>query len=825
MGNFMRRTLAFILGMIFMVVILVGGIAGGAYWAFKNLTLGTLGVGEENSDMHSWTLEDLTAFVVDISKDPQSLTLEELSSYGFDIDEILTSMGLDLETVNKQDLQSLKSLSFASLFKENGLSEVNMGIVFLFMPKDATTGKYPLFSESARGRLRQFNLGDLIYTDEEGNLGAVDVLRSMKIGSILCSEFDESVVDGEYVYSCQDKGLDLLGNVELGLFTGAIEGKSTDIGYELMEGYLSSLKEKSLREVLASFGATDDETYNTNLESLSILGDVKIKDTFVWNEEMGWYELDTEKMLAIGTVGSILGYSVCSEDENCPVHEDVSECDGELYRDGALAEDTGLMRAFLKNLAPLTITGLMDLQLDTLFEGMYFGEAFGYNMSYPTDECASDCTEAHEHIVYDYCKPNCKGDHQGSHKYYFVDSDGYVGDMFNDIANYTFTDALNGNLEFTGIVDDTTIGEAMGYTYKNDAWYDDNNQPIAKTELIDKIFYQLYDKKISELSSVTFETLVDGILLGEVMGYTKNGNNWYSNGTQVSAMYNVLSNIPLTDIKSNGNIIQDSLSTLYVGDLMGYTKRGNNWYKTSGNSQVALTSVEAVLAKISLGDIFAGTFDLKSQINTLKISDVISVEGNNILELIADSTVQDLPTKINSLQLGKIMGYKQCSGSILSCDVHSGIGQILTCMGNKNVWYDASNNKLTGIKLKLAKLTVQELGDGGFDSIMDSIVLSDVMDDYTSGAFSIIDTSTLTDLNGDGKVDQGDAPVKDLATIIATSAKSAPYGKLETAGILKFDDNVLTKLDAFYALKGVSDWRSVKTVNDILNDLISNSLS
>jgi hypothetical protein len=108
---------------------------------------------------------------------------------------------------------------------------------------------------------------------------------------------------------------------------------------------------------------------------------------------------------------------------------------------------------------------------------------------------------------------------------------------------------------------------------------------------------------------------------------------------------------------------------------------------------------------------------------------------------------------------------------------------------------------------------------------MNRIVLSDVVDDYTTGAFSVIDASGFKDVNGDGKVDQGDVPIKDLASIVASSAKVAPYGKLETAGILKFDDAVIVKLDQFYALKGVADWKNVKTVNDILNDLISNSLS
>ncbi len=838
MGNFMRRTLAFILGMIFMVVVLVGGIAGGAYWAFKNLTLGTLGVGEENSDLSSWTLEDLTAFVVDVSKDPQSFTLKDLENYGLDIDQILTDMDVDLETANYQDVESLKSLALGSLFNENGLSEVNMGVIFLLLPKNPETGRYPIFSESARSRLRQFNLGDLIYSDENGSMGAVNVLRSMKLGSILSDNFSETYKDGEYVYECEDKGLNLLGGVELGLFTGSLEGKSTDIGYEIMEGYLTCLKDKSLREVMASFGATDDETYNKNLESLAMLGDVKLQDAFVWNEQNGWYELDTEKILSIGTVGSILGYSICTEDDSCTVHSDVQYCDGELYEGDTVSDETGLMKTFIKNLAPLAITDLMGLEIESLFEGMYLGEAFGYEKGYPSDACSDDCIEEHEHKLYDYCRLGCKGDHEQAHKFYFTDENGYVGDMLNELSNYTFVDAFNGNLDIEGIIDTTTIGEVIGYTKKDGVWFDDNSQPVEKTELVDKIFYQLYDKKVSQLSEVTFETLVDGIVLGEVLGLKKCNHTvnacpvheecnesdeyWYNGQERVSPMYNVLADILLTELtKNGGSIIQDKLSVLHVGDLMdGYVKDGDDWFKTDeeGNS-VPLTAVEDVLANINLGEIFDGKFELKDKINTLSIGDVIEVGDNPILSLVDDCKIEELPTKINGLNVGEIMGYiySEEDGWLEDTDKDGNV-----------------DKAVTGIKLKLAKLTVEELADGGFNTIMDEIILSDVIDDYESGALSIINPDVFkeeergnyfVDVNNNNTFEKGEARVDKLATVIANSANAAPYGKLETAGILKFDTIVLEGLDAFYEEEGLSDWKNVKTVNQILNDLIGDLLS
>ena len=143
MGNFMRRTLAFILGMVFSLVLTLGGIAGGAYWAYKNLTIGTFTPDQEGNEMSSWTIEDLTAFILGVANDPQSITLKLLEEKGFDIE---TTLGLDFSTANPQDVESLKSLAFASLTSETGLSEVDMGVLFLFIPKNEDTGKYPIFS-------------------------------------------------------------------------------------------------------------------------------------------------------------------------------------------------------------------------------------------------------------------------------------------------------------------------------------------------------------------------------------------------------------------------------------------------------------------------------------------------------------------------------------------------------------------------------------------------------------------------------------------------------------------------------------------------------
>jgi hypothetical protein len=162
-------------------------------------------------------------------------------------------------------------------------------------------------------------------------------------------------------------------------------------------------------------------------------------------------------------------------------------------------------------------------------------------------------------------------------------------------------------------------------------------------------------------------------------------------------MYNVLADIPITELtKNGGSIIQDELSVLQVGDLMdGYVKDGDDWFKTDeeGN-RVPLTAVEDVLANINLGEIFGGKFELKDKINTLSIGDVIEVGDNPILSLVDDCNIEELPTKINGLNVGEIMGYiySEEDGWLEDTD-KDGDGDVA----------------VTGIKLKLAKLTVQNL--------------------------------------------------------------------------------------------------------------------
>ena len=102
MGNLLRRVLAFVLGIVFTVAGGLGAVAGGLYWAYKNVKPITLVAPDNNhlGDLDEQTVEELIALIKDATTSPDDFTFARLESeYGIDIEEILGSIGIkDVDT-------------------------------------------------------------------------------------------------------------------------------------------------------------------------------------------------------------------------------------------------------------------------------------------------------------------------------------------------------------------------------------------------------------------------------------------------------------------------------------------------------------------------------------------------------------------------------------------------------------------------------------------------------------------------------------------------------------------------------------------------------
>ena len=786
MGNFLRRSLAFILGMVFGFVVLATGIVIAGYYAYKNLSLSSVGVNEEVvdlGDLNNATFEELVALVTSASKDPSSYTFADLEEdYGLDVDGFLTSMGLDVNSIHPDDVKAFKQLSPFSLAVEGGadkfLQNINLGVVFGFIPKDES-GVYPIFSEGARSKLRAYTIGDLMKSDEEtGESKVLEVLGAIKFGGILSSSFNESydATTAEYNYTAIESGfLDSLGNLSFSAISGITSGEELDIGFELNEGIFKDLGCTTIGELMGLEGGEGD--------ALAIaFGDKKLGDIFVKNGDV--YEFDIMNLLNSVKVGALMGMHECNGEGDCSVgHSD--HVNGWYDGGGNYIEDSDIGGELMTNLYSLTIENLTNGSFDivSLTDGIYLGKALGYSIGVNGDYCGEGCD-------IDQTNPDHK------HEYYWVDGSGdYAGALNNSISNISINDVMNGELSIDSLFDDVYLGELMGNTYCNgtscslshgshvEGWYDGSQTLIDGNDIAGELMINLYGLKVSELMDGSFDivSLTDGIFLGKAFGYTycdgiscslshdNHVKGWYDESGYVGAMNNSLANIKIADVMNGSLVIEDVIGGVYLGELMGNTycdgtscnlshSHVEGWYDGSNNLISATDTANEIMLKLydlTVTELMNGDVDLVSLTDGIYLGkafgytycDGIScslshdnhVKGwydesgyvgamNNSLANIKIADVMNgslvIEDVIGGIYLGELMGNTYCNGT--SCNLlHSHV----------EGWYDGSNNLITAtdtaneIMLKLYDITVTELMNNGIDmaSLTSGIYLGKAM--------------------------------------------------------------------------------------------------
>lgn len=840
MGNFLRRTLAFILGMLFMLVLIVGSIAGVGYWAFKNLSLNDLGVTDDGvtssgvniGGMGEWSIEEWVTIIIEAEKDPRGFTFKKLEENGFDFNGFLTSLGIDVTCANQSDLDALKQTSIAMLLGGSGFDEVNFGALLTFLPINPETGKYPVFSDGARNILRNYTVGELGKIDPlTGKERAYSIFRQLKIGSVFTESFDEEIVDGKYVYSSSNKALDLFANVDLAVITDGMENDTgLDIGYQVNEGHLIEVGDMPANEVVASLITGEDaDNYENVLSGITFFGEAKFKELFVYEEETASYVFTLEPVLNNVTLGTFMGNDLCLDGEGCPVHQDVSLCDGNFYNDGVLVEMEPVEKKIMKNLYEVTISEFTEgeFELSNIVDGVYLGESFGYSVG----EAPLDS---------EYCQVDCDiVDELHEHNFYFVDAEGkFVGEMYNKLSNQTMVDAINGDLDIEGIIDTTTIGEMLGYEYDEAlaTWVDGDGVPARVETATDKVLYNLYEKTVDQLNGdLEMSEILSGISFGELMGYEKcsSGANctvhenasdcngkWYKGDEQASALYQPLCEEELSALIDGSVEIEDIIGVLYVGELMGHTYVEDGDYWVDGNGD-RLNDVNNLVSDIQLSEIFDGTLDMNDKVQNLTLGAVVETGDNSILQLLENTKVKDISSEMNSLEVGELMGYEKglapdgvhgfCEPncSIVEGHVH-GASCEPGCAIEENhdhhfYWVDENNEHVSGITSKLDDLTVKELSEGEFENIQ--FTLGDVIDDdhLNSGVFSLIDNDT----NGDGVLDyedKRDIPTGQISSRITSGVNKSSYMVLVNAGVIDgLEEEEMETLDKLFFEVGNED--------------------
>ena len=750
MGNFTRRVIAFIMGMVVMLVTLLGGVAGTMYWAFKNLSLSKIGVmQDDNSGIADATIEDLVALVLLVQSDPESFTIAKLEEQGIDVLQLLGTLGVDLSKADSADYENLKNISPLLLFSGEGLYQISFSTIFAFLPK-GEDGTYPIFSEGARNMLRGYSLGYLLETDyETGAMRLFSELGVLKIGSLFPNMFIETYDEenSEYVYTAESPAIEKLGNLKISLLTKVMnEEEPFDIGYELHNGELKEIGELGIADFLSDLIAGDDEELKEQAkESFFIVADLLVKDLFAYDDEQQMYVVDLEQLLSNFSIGTFMGYVKCTENENCSIHKGIA-CDGNWYERCSNSEnciihgDTGCegkekYKAYsndtaegliTKNLINLNVQEIMagGFEISAIVDGVYLGHSLGYTISTnaPAGYCNKDCAITESHT---------------EHTYYWVDgTNSYVGKLYNDMSNIALVKALNGEgIDLEGIVVDSRLGELLGKYNKNGAWYDDSNCtiPVSNETAMDKILLSIYDKTMGDISngSLDLGEMLDNIKMGELMGYTYENGAWYD-GNELLELTELNKSIYDMEVSKlvNGEMeFDDVLDGLLLGELMGYTNDNGVW--KDGNEVLTLTELDKALYDVEVSKILNGEFEVNDVLDGLLLGELMGYTYDNGVWYDDNNvalTLTELDKALYDVEVSKIV-----NGEFEIGDVLDGLllGELMGYTYDNGVWYDENNEALTLTELDKAlyDVEVSKIVNGEFEinDVLDGLLLGELM--------------------------------------------------------------------------------------------------
>lgn len=326
MGNILRRVTAFLLGIVFTITALVGGVVGGAYYAYKNISpiediIAPNDKDTEDAlgDLYGASIEELVDLIfnaMDSDKNGE-YTFDRLAKeYGLDLAKLLEKMGVDMSKVDTSsgDWKALEGVSLLSVFSDpmKMLDSIKLKALYVLVP--GLTG-HPIsdfLAPEAQSALGEYTITDLIGADEAtGELGIVKAIKGLKIGSFLPEIFDSTydVSTHEYKYTVKEDGafkdlkfLEIIASVPLQGVFNIIEGG--DVMTELLEGEFKPITAMPIADILDMFAAVaGEEVAGVISQYTQVFGDVSVADLFE-KDENGNYTFAYENLLS----GLELGY-------------------------------------------------------------------------------------------------------------------------------------------------------------------------------------------------------------------------------------------------------------------------------------------------------------------------------------------------------------------------------------------------------------------------------------------------------------------------------------------------------------------------------------
>ncbi len=342
MSGLFRRFTAFLLGMLFGVVSLIGGVGVGVYWAYKNVKP-LRGIEEPIGDIKNSTIEQLAELVVQATQNPNEYTLARIEKeYGLDIAGVLKTAGVDVSATKDNDLKALENVSILSFLSgmDKFLGSIRVRALYVFIPTVTGQSLDDLLSREAQATLGDLTVWELINSAEGSEeLGFLSAIKKLKLGSLLPSVFDATYDEAAHKYTYSVKGdsasqlgiLNLVADVEFGAIIDVASG--ADVVTELVEGDLLTIGKMKIAEVLDTVASvTGKEIADEIAKYTRTFGSLEVRDLFLKNEA-GKYVFNADKLISSVELGYVVGYEKGEDGEW--VDKDGKKADGLL---GVLAK-------------------------------------------------------------------------------------------------------------------------------------------------------------------------------------------------------------------------------------------------------------------------------------------------------------------------------------------------------------------------------------------------------------------------------------------------------------------------------------------------------
>lgn len=705
-----------------------GAMAAAVYYSYGNVTvssvIGDSGYNDVLGDLKDFSVDEILGLIQKGQANPENYTFRDLElKYGFDMVALINKFGGGNDKIiaddgsNAKYVEQLKDVSPFTLLKggdgaKKFLDNLPFGAVLSFIPSST------MFAENERVILRRYSVGEMFEKDPiTGETGIAGALREVRVGGVFPILFDYDETSDTYkVKEGKYSGLSLVGNLKFGPFIDVATGKK-DVTSVLGEsGFFT---DKTLGEYLELLGVTDEKITGRIDAALSGL---TISGLFNKNYETGKYEFVLENLLGSVSVGGALGYVY--EDGVWYKNKDKTETVEGLMAVIASFDLTKIYRALKGDAGAWEKIREIALSLGDASFGDIL-ETFGYKYNGEkwlnkdgkepkvgmlvamSDVRVSDLLGGRDELdatklrvkiaeeVMLHCKGMTVGDGFGGLlkvtydevKKSYVRAEGsdagkevngalneLLETPINDIAKIFAQEKIDGK-QIERVLLSLTDGIKIGYVLgANRA--DDGSWTSSRGEAIESKYYKFYDVTLDKLiapffdgaePSVIFDIFIDAlgdVPLGEVIGYTKDGEEWKDGATAITdPITKKICDINIGKILTGSVKFDTLLDDVKLGEMMGCTycdgidcsishAHAEGWYD-NGKKVAGIT---AVMAGYTVSEVKDGTFTQK--LNDLTLEDVVGeVKADDPLSLIGGTTklgeISNKMKDISNATLGK----------------------------------------------------------------------------------------------------------------------------------------------------------------------------